>query len=92
MKYIGLHIDENLNWNVHIYGFCSDSSLHILQVIQNKLLKLLLRLDPYTSTNLLHSELNIMKVKDLYNTSLLLFVHANLQSDGSAAVKKYLCV
>ena len=133
VKYIGLHIDENLNWNVHIaslimtlvkyfgifkqlkeyisnqlarklyyafvysnisygtevYGWCSDTSLERLQVIQNKLLKLLLRLDPYTSTNLLHSELNILKVKDMYNTSLLLFVHANLQGDCPAAVKNY---
>ena len=72
-----------------VYGSCSDTSLERLQVIQNKLLKLLLRLDPYTSTNLLHSELNILKVKDLYNTSLLLFVHANLQGDCRAAVKNY---
>ena len=133
VKYIGLHIDKNLNWNVHIetlimtlvkyfgifhqlkdyvsnqlasklyyafvysnisygievYGSCSDTSLERLQVIQNKLLKLQLRLDPYTNTNLLHSELNILKVKDLYNTSLLLFVHANLQGDCPAAVKNY---
>ena len=61
----------------------------MFQVIQNKSLKLLLRLDPYTSTNLLHSELNILKVKDLYNTSLLLFVHVNLQGDCPAAVKNY---
>ena len=47
------------------------------------------RLDPYTSTNLLHSELNILKVKDLYNTSLLLFVLANLQGDCPADVKNY---
>ena len=133
VKYIGLHIDENFNWNVHIdslimklvkyfgifnqlkdyvsnqlarklyhaivylnisygievYGSCFDTSFDRLQVIQNKILKLLLRLNPYTSTNLLHSELNILKVKDLYNTSLLLFVHANLQGDCSAAVKNY---
>ena len=39
--------------------------------------------------NLLHNELNILEVKDLYNTSLLLFVHANLQGDCPAAVKNY---
>ena len=124
VKHIGLHIDENLNWNVHIdslimtlvkyfgifnqlkdyvsnqlarklyyafvyssinygievYGSCSDTSLDRLQIIQNKLLKLLLRLDPYTSTNLLHSELNILKVKDLYNTSLLLYIFATIRA------------
>ena len=50
----------------------------------------MLRLDPYTSTNLLQRELNILKVKDLLNTSLLLFVHANLHGDCPAAVKNYL--
>ena len=74
---------------IEVYGSCSDTSLDRLQFILNKLLKLLLRLDPYTSTNLLHSELNILKVKDLYNTSLLLFVHVNLQGDCPAAVKNY---
>ena len=101
VKYIGLHIDVNLNWNVHIdalvysnisYGVevcvsCSDTSLDRLQVVQNKLLKLLLRLAPYRSTNLLHNDLNILKVKYLYNTPLLLFMHANLQGDCPAAVK-----
>ena len=33
--------------------------------------------------------MNILKGKDLYNTSLLLFVHANLQGDCPAAVKNY---
>ena len=33
--------------------------------------------------------MNILKVKDLYNTSLLLFVHAYLQGDCPAAVKNY---
>ena len=133
VKCIGLHINENLNWIIHIdslimtlvkyfgifnqqkdyvsnqlarklyyafvysnisygievYGSCSDTSLDRLQVIQNRLLKLLLRLDPCTSTNFLYSELNILKVRDLYNTSLLLFVHANLQGNCPAAVKNY---
>ena len=37
----------------------------------------------------MHSGLNILKVKDMYNTSLLLFVHANLQGDCPAVVKNY---
>ena len=80
---------SNISYGIVVYGSCSDTSLERLQNIQNKSLKLLLRLDPYASTNLLHSELNILKVKDLYNTSLLLFVHANLHGDCPAAVKKY---
>ena len=83
---------SNISYGIEVYGSCSDTSLDRLQVKQNKLLKLLLRLDPYTGTNFLHSELNILKVKDLYNTSLLLFVHANLHNKAiilTAAVKKY---
>ena len=38
---------------------------------------------------MLHNELNILKVKDLHNTSLLLFLHANIQVDCPAAMKKY---
>ena len=45
-----------ISYGFEVYGSCSDTSLDKLQVIQNKLLKLLLRLDHYTSTNLLHSE------------------------------------
>ena len=40
----------------------------------------------YLTTNFL---IQINKLKDLYNTSLLLFVHANLQGDCPAAVKNY---
>ena len=84
-----VRVRKYVSYGIEVYGSCSDTSLERLQVIQNKLLKLLLRLDPYSSTNLLHSELNISKVKDLYNISLLLLVHANLQGDCPAAVKNY---
>ena len=80
---------SNISYGIEVYGSCSDTSLDRLQVIQNKLSKLLLRLDPYTSTNFLYSELNILKVRDLYNTSLLLFVHANLKGNCPTAVKNY---
>ena len=84
-----VRVRKYVSYGIEVLGSCSDTSLERLRVIQNKLLKLLLRLDPYTSTNLLHSELNILKVKDLYKISLLLFVHANLQGDCPAAVKNY---
>ena len=35
----------------------------------------------------LNHDSEFKEVKDLYNTSLLLFVHANLQGDCPAAVK-----
>ena len=94
---------SNISYGIEVYVSCSDTSLDRLQVIQNKLLKLLLRLDPSTSTNLLLSELNILKVKDLYNagqldyrrarldlgTSKVQYHAAKLWNLSSDAVKKY---
>ena len=88
-KLYSASVYSNISYGIEVYGSSSDTSLDRLQVIQNKLLKLLLRLDPYTSINLLHSELNILKVKDLYDMSLLLIVHASLQGDCPADVKNW---
>ena len=67
---------SNISYGIEVYGSCSDTTLERLQVIPNKSLKLLFWLDPYTSRNMLHTELNNLKVKDLCDTFLLLFVHA----------------
>ena len=120
VKYIGLYMDEKLNWEHHVtetiktmtkyfgifnkikhsisakfarqiyfsfvyshikyaievYGACSENLMNKLQIIQNKLVKLLLKLDWRTSTKYLHKHLNILKVCDIYKVSLLEFVHA----------------
>ena len=133
VKYIGLHIDEMLNWNVHVshlqnslielfgifnqlkdyvstklarqiyysfvysrinyaievYGSCSETSLNRVQVLQNKLLKLLLRLHPLTSTNILHNRMKILKIRDIFELSLLIFVYRNLQGDCPPSLKNY---
>ena len=125
VKYIGLTIDEELNWKKHIdilikslvkyfglfnnikyfvteklarqlyyafiysrikygievYGSCSLNLKKKIQVIQNKLLKLILRRHPRTSTNELHSNMKILKVEDIYTYSLSLFVHDCLHSN-----------
>ena len=46
-----------------------------LQILQNKLLKLLTKKDRRYSTNKLHIDLNILKVKHIYEMSVLTFVH-----------------
>ena len=133
VKYIGLHIDELLNWKTHIaylnesliklfgifnqlkdyvsaklarqiyysfvysritygiefYGSCAKTSLERVQILQNKLLKLLLRLHPLTSTNSLHNKMKILKIKDVYDLSLCVFVNRNLQGDCPPALKRY---
>lgn len=46
-----------------------------LQILQNKLLKLLTKKDRLYSTNKLHNDLNLLKVKHIYEMSVLTFVH-----------------
>ena len=119
MKYLGLVLDEKLNYNEHvqaicnsllkyfgifnhikhkvnkkiarqlyfafvfsrikygieIYGNCSDRNVNKIQIMQNKLLKLLLQMDRLTPTNILHKNLNILKINDLYKCSILSFVN-----------------
>ena len=119
MKYLGLLLDEKLNYNEHvqsicnsllkyfgifnhikhkvnkktarqlyfafvfsrikygieIYGNCSERNMNKIQTMQNKLLKLLLQLDRLTPTSILHKNLNILKINDLYKCSVLSFVN-----------------
>ena len=46
-----------------------------MQVLQNKLLKVLLAKSYIYSTNSLHNELNILKVKDIAKLDALTFIH-----------------
>ena len=49
--------------------------MHKLQVIQNRILKTLYNKHWYTSTSILHKNLNILKIKDIFSLFQLVFVH-----------------
>ena len=119
IKYLGLLLDEKLNYNEHVqsicnpllkyfgifnhikhkvnkktarqlynafvfsrikygietYGNCSERNVSKIQTMQNKLLKLLLQLDRLTPTSILHKNLTILKINDVYKCSVLSFVN-----------------
>ena len=119
LKYLGLQIDCNLNWNDHIdiltnslvkycsmfaklrhlvpveclkalflslvqskisyalevYGVAKECHLKRLQVLQNRMLKILQFKNYRCSTNILHKCYGILKVKDLYEAKILNFMH-----------------
>ena len=52
-----------------------------LQIMQNKLMRLLLNKDPTYSTNQLHKELRILKVSDIHRHFTLKFVYKCLSGD-----------
>ena len=120
IKYLGVIIDEKLNWNMHInfvcdslvkffgifnhikhkvtqkvvrqlyygfiyskiayglevYGYTSVSNVSKIQTMQNKLLKLILKLDIRTRTNTVLKMLNILKIEDIHKTIVLAFVNS----------------
>ena len=80
---------SRINYAIEVYGSCWETSLSRVQVLQNKLLKLLLRLHPLTSTNTLHNRMKILKIRDIFELQLLIFVYRNLQGDCPPSLKNY---
>ena len=119
-KYLGVVIDEDLNWKEHVqqmcnelkgmfsmfyyirrylsvehvktiyytliyskikyglavYGAANSGVINSIQTLQNQLLKVL-REKPYRyCTNILHNELELIKVEDLYKQEILIFTHS----------------
>ena len=133
VKYLGLILDENLNWNAHIssvcsklkryfkvfysirnfltkqhittiyytliyshvkyglsiYGFTNKKNLDKLQKVQNQLLKVLTKKKYRYSTNMLHNDLNILKVNDIKTLEILTFVHNFFSNKLPSAFDNY---
>ena len=68
-------IYSRVSYGIEVYGSCSQTLLATLQILQNKLLKLVLRLDYRTATNVLHRDLHLLKVCDIQKVKILCFVN-----------------
>ena len=68
-------IYSRIQYGIEVYTSCSETHTNRLQVIQNKPLKLIPKLDRLTSTNLLHKEINVLKVTHIGESSALGFVN-----------------
>ena len=66
---------SSIKYGIEIFGNCTERNVNKIKTMQNKLLKLLLQLDKLTPTNILHNNLNILKINDLYKCSILSFVN-----------------
>ena len=64
-----------INYGIEVYGSCADEHLSKQQVMQNNLLKLLLKLDYRTSTSLLHYNMTLLKIADIHTVNILYFVN-----------------
>lgn len=68
-------IFSHINYGLELYGSCASHLIQKLQVKQNSLLKLLLKHERLYSTDKLHSDLDIMKIDDLFKVKILSFVY-----------------
>ena len=82
-------IHSKIKYGIETYGSASEYKISKLQILQNKLLKLLTKKERRYSTNELHKSLNILKVKHIYETSVLTFVHGCIRDMPIARIKNY---
>ena len=69
------YIYSRLAYGIEVYGHTSKGNFKQLQVLQNKVLKSLFNFDWYTPTNVLHSNLNLLNLTDIFHVSLLKLVY-----------------
>ena len=83
-------IYSEIKYGTEVYGSCPATNIEKIQTMQNKLMKLLLRLRQMTPTNELHMHLNILKVSDNYKSNILSFVNEILSGRSPDAFMNYL--
>ena len=71
---------SKIKYALAVYGTTSKENILLIQRLQNKLLKVLMKKNYRYPTNKLHNELNILKVEDLVDQEILTFV-CNFKND-----------
>ena len=68
-------IYSRLQYGIETHGTCAKDTLSKVQIMQNKLLILLLKWDRRTPTDLVHYHLSILKINDIHTAKILSFLH-----------------
>ena len=63
--------NSRISYGIEVHVRCAKEHLGKLQTMQNKLLKLLLKLDRCTSTDQLHRDISLLKVSDIHTVGML---------------------
>ena len=66
---------SRIQYGKKAYGSCAKETMSKLQIMQNKLLKLLLKWDRRTPTDLVHKELSLLKIDVVHIAKVLSFVN-----------------
>ena len=82
-------IYSRINYGIELYGSSSASNMNKVQVIQNKLLKMVLKLDRLMPTNDLHKNIYILKIDDIHKCNTLGLVHKMVSNRCPAIFRNY---
>ena len=82
-------VHSRILYGIEVYGACNSTLLKKVQTIQNKLLKVLFNLPFRTDTNKMHAELKLLKVKDIYNVSVLKFTYESVNKCSIIQFQNY---
>ena len=82
-------IHSRIKYGIEVYGAASNTKIRKLQILQNKLLKVLTKSNYRHSTDKLHKDLDILKLKDIYKSSLLHFVYNCVKGSPIDPFKNY---
>ena len=82
-------ISSKIAYGLDVYGYTSVSNVSKIQTMQNKFLKLILKLDFRTRTKTVHKMLIILKIEDLHKTIVLAFVNSSVMNKCPAIFEQY---
>ena len=84
-------IYSKIKYGLSVYGLTSEANVSKVQILQNKLLKVLLNKTRRFSTNKLHNEIEILKVKDLIKLEISTFVYNYFKGNLPSPFNGYFC-
>ena len=72
------HVYSRIMYGIEAYGYTASNNINQVQVMQNRILKSLYNRDWYTNSNILHKDLQLLQVKDIFHQSILKLVYKQL--------------
>ena len=85
--YATLH--SRIKYGIALYGAADKNIIEPLQILQNKLLRVLTKKDPMYSTNKIHNELELLKINYIYESEVLSFVYNCVNRNVPDALGNY---
>ena len=82
---------SKIKYAIPIYGITNLDNISKIQVLQNKLLKILTFKNFKYSTNQLHNDFDILEVNDIVNQEILTFVHEYINNRLPSIFDGYFC-